>query len=105
MAVISSPERIGGQFADVPTFKELGVKGLDNEIMWRGFMIKKGVPQEAYNFYMDLFEKVSQDPKWREYIEKGGANPVLYKEDKFLSIVKDDQAEFTETLKKLGAIK
>ena len=54
---------------------------------------------------MDLFEKVNKDPKWREYIEKGGANPVLYKEDKFLSIVKDDQAEFTETLRKLGAIK
>ena len=105
VAVISSPERIGGQFANVPTFRELGVKGLDNEIMWRGFMIKKGVPQEAYSFYMDLFEKVNKDPKWREYIEKGGANPVLYKEDKFLSIVKNDQAEFTETLRKLGAIK
>jgi putative tricarboxylic transport membrane protein len=105
VAVISNPERIGGQFADVPTFKELGVKGLDNEIMWRGFMIKKGVPQEAYGFYMDLFEKVNKDPKWREYIQKGGATPVLYKEDKFLAIVKADQKQFTETLKKLGAIK
>lgn len=105
VAVISNPERIGGQFADVPTFKELGVKGLDNEIMWRGFMIKKGVPKEAYDFYMDLFEKVNKDPKWREYIQKGGATPILYKEDKFLAIVKEDQKEFTETLKKLGAIK
>jgi len=105
VAVISNPERLGGQFADVPTFKELGVKGLDNEIMWRGFMIKKGVPKEAYDFFMDLFEKVNKDPKWREYILKGGATPVLYKEDKFLSIVKADQQEFTATLKKLGAIK
>ena len=105
VAVISSPNRIGGEFAVVPTFNELGVKGLDNEIMWRGFIIKKGVPQEAYDFYMVLFEKVNKDPKWREYIEKGGATPVLYKEDKFLSIVKADQKEFTETLKSLGAIK
>ena len=86
-------------------FKELGVKGLDNEIMWRGFMVKKGTPKEAYDFYMDLFEKVNKDPKWREYIQRGGATPVLYKEDKFLEIVKKDQEVFTTTLKELGAIK
>jgi tripartite-type tricarboxylate transporter receptor subunit TctC len=105
VAVISSPERLTGEFADVPTFSELGVKGMDNEIMWRGFMIKKGVPQEAIAFYMDLFGKVNKDAQWREYILKGGATPVLYEEDKFLSIVQNDQKEFAETLKKLGAIK
>jgi tripartite-type tricarboxylate transporter receptor subunit TctC len=105
VAVISNPTRIGGDFADVPTFKELGVKGLDNEIMWRGFMVKKGTPKEAYDFYMDLFEKVNKDAKWREYIQRGGATPVLYKEDKFLEIVKKDQEVFTTTLKELGAIK
>ncbi|HHE74338.1 MAG TPA: tripartite tricarboxylate transporter substrate binding protein [Desulfobacteraceae bacterium] len=105
VAVISNPTRIGGDFADVPTFKELGYKGLDNEIMWRGFMVKKGVPQEAYDFYMGLFEKVNKDAKWQAYIKRGGATPVLYKEDKFFEIVKKDKAVFTETLKDLGAIK
>jgi tripartite-type tricarboxylate transporter receptor subunit TctC len=68
-------------------------------------MIKKGVPKEAYDFYMGLFEKVNKDPKWQEYIKKGGATPVFYKEDKFLEIVKKDQKVFTTTLKELGAIK
>jgi hypothetical protein len=54
---------------------------------------------------MDLFEKVNKDPKWRAYIMKGGATPVLYKEGKFLEIVKKDQEVFTATLKSLGAIK
>ncbi|MCP4746965.1 MAG: tripartite tricarboxylate transporter substrate binding protein [Desulfobacteraceae bacterium] len=105
VAVISSPARIGGDFSGVPTFKELGVKGLDNEIMWRGFMAKKGLTKESYDFYMELFKKVNQNPKWREHILKGGATPVFYKEDRFLDIVRQDQAEFTATLKKLGAIK
>jgi putative tricarboxylic transport membrane protein len=105
VAVISNQTRLGGDFADVPTFKEVGIKGMDNQIMWRGFMIKKGVPKEAYDFYMDLFEKVSKDSKWQEYILKGGATPVLYKEDKFLKIVKKDKEVFTTTLKELGAIK
>ena len=105
VAVISSEERLGGNFADVPTFGELGVKGLDSEIMWRGFMVKKGIPKEAYDWYMELIGKVHKDPEWQEYIKKGGANPVFYKEDKFSSIVKKDQEEFTTFLKKIGAIK
>lgn len=105
VAVISKTERLGGAFADVPTFKELGIKNLDTEIMWRGFMARKGIPQEAYDFYMDLFDKVSKSAKWKAYIEKGGATPVFYKENKFFDIVKQDKAVFTETLKSLGAIK
>jgi len=105
LAVISNQSRLGGDFADVPTFRELGINTLDNEIMWRGFMVKKGVPKEAYDFYMDLFEKVSSDPDWQEYIKRGGATPVFYKEDKFLEIVKKDKIVFTKTLRDLGVIK
>ncbi|MCK5686421.1 tripartite tricarboxylate transporter substrate binding protein, partial [bacterium] len=105
VAAISKTERLGGVFADVPTFKELGVKNIDKEIMWRGFMARKGIPQEAYDFYMDLFEKVSKSPKWQAYIKKGGATPIFYKENKFFEIVKQDKAVFTKTLKGLGAIK
>jgi putative tricarboxylic transport membrane protein len=105
VAVISSPARLSGVFANVPTFNELGVKGMDKEIMWRGFMVKKGIPKEAYNFYMALFDKVIKDSAWQNYILKGGATPVFYKEDKFLQIVKKDKMVFTATLKQLGAIK
>jgi tripartite-type tricarboxylate transporter receptor subunit TctC len=105
VAVIASSERLGGQFSDVPTFSELGIKGLDNEIMWRGFMVKKGTPKEAVDFYVDLFDKVNKDPDWQVYIKKGGANPVFYREDKFTEIVNEDKKVFTETLKDLGAIK
>ena len=105
VAAISSQKRLTGQFADVPTFKELGVKDLNSEIMWRGFMVKKGTPEEATKFYNDLLKKVSQDPDWRAYIQKGGADPVFYEEEKFVKIIKKDQQEFTATLKDLGIIK
>ena len=105
VAVISAQERLGGQFADAPTFSEVGISGLDSEIMWRGFMVKKGIPAEARAYYDDLLEEVSKDPEWREYISRGGANPVFYKEEKFNKIVKNDAAEFTATLKELGILK
>jgi tripartite-type tricarboxylate transporter receptor subunit TctC len=105
VAAIASEKRLGGQFSDVPTFDELGVKGLSNEIMWRGFMAKKGLPAEAEAFYLDLFDKVTSDPEWKAYIEKGGATPVMKKSDEFSEIVKKDQVEFGKALKDLGVIK
>ena len=105
VAVIASEKRLDGEFANVPTFNELGIKGLDDEIMWRGFMLKKGVPQEAYDFYMDLLNKVNADPEWQAYISRGGANPVLYDEKQFTDIVKKDVETFSEHLRQLGVLK
>lgn len=105
VAVIASDKRLGGEFAEVPTFAELGVNGLDKEIMWRGFMTKKGIPAEAKQFYIDLFKKVTDDPEWQAYITKGGATPVAYDEEEFTAIVKEDQKVFGEVLKEIGAIK
>lgn len=105
VAAVASKERLSGDFSDVPTFAELGVKGLDGEIMWRGFMAKKGIPAEAKAFYLDLFAKVNGDAEWQEYIKRGGANPVNDGEEVFTATVKRDQKEFADALKQIGAIK
>ena len=105
VAAIASDKRLGGRFADVPTLKELGVQGLDNEIMWRGFMARKGIPAEAEAFYVDLLKKVTADPQWQEYIKQGGATPVMKGKEEFTAIVKNDEKEFATALKDLGVIK
>jgi tripartite-type tricarboxylate transporter receptor subunit TctC len=103
--VISAPKRLGGAWANIPTFKELGISGLDEEIMWRGFTIKKGIPEEARKFYQDLIAKVSNDPQWRKYIEDEGADAIFYKEAKFKELVKVDLHDFAEVLKELATAK
>jgi len=105
VAAVASPKRLGGEFADVPTFDELGVKGLNNEIMWRGFMTKKGIPADAEAFYLDLLHKVAADPEWQAYIAKGGAHPVMKGKDEFTAIVNKDKEVFTAALKSLGVLK
>ncbi len=101
-AVISSPKRLDGDpWNKIPTFKELGVKGLDEEIMWRGFAIKKGIPDEVRKFYIDLITKVSNDPQWRKYIEDEGAEAVFYKDEKFRALINEDFKDFGEALKML----
>lgn len=101
-AVLSAPKRLTAEaWRNIPTFKELGVKGLDDEIMWRGFAIKKGIPDEVRKFYVDLITKVNNDPQWRKYIEDEGADAVFYRDDKFRAIINEDHKDFSDTLKQL----
>ena len=93
VAAICYSERLP-QFPDVPTFTELGVEGLENEIMWRGFALKAGTPDNVVAWYEDLFAKVSQDPEWRKSYEAQGIQVVNQTRETFNQLVKDDYAAY-----------
>ncbi len=89
IVAVSAVKRLP-QLPDVPTFKELGYKGLDNEIMWRGFAIKKGAPEEAYKWWEELNRKVAKDPEWRSFLVRDGIEVCDWGRDKFNKQVKGD---------------
>lgn len=93
------------QFPDAPTFKELGYEGLDNEIMWRGFAIKKGAPEEAYAWWEALNKKVAADPEWKEYLERDGIDVVDWGRNQFTAQVKADVENAKTALREAGMIK
>ena len=103
VAALSRKTRLAA-FPDAPTFGELGVDGLDGEIMWRGFAIKQGIPDDARKFWNDLFEKVSKDPEWVAHVEKSSIDPVYDKHEVFLGTVKSDMEEVREWAKKAGIL-
>jgi len=103
IAAVSSPKRLP-QFPDVPTFNEFGLTGLDHEFMWRGFVLKKGTPPAIVKWYDELFTKVNNDPKWREYWERGGIEVVYKSSEEFTQIVHNDEKQFTHYLRKIGII-
>lgn len=92
IAALSRPIRLA-TFPDAPTFKELGIAGLDREIMWRGFAIKAGISDNVRTFWNTLFEQVSKDPEWLAHVKKSSIDPVLHKHDEFLSLIKKDMIE------------
>lgn len=71
VVAVSSLERLPA-FPDAPTFRELGVSGLDSEVMWRGFALRKETPAGPRAWYASLFEQVSADPGWRSFWERSG---------------------------------
>ncbi len=99
IAVVSSSQRLPA-FPDVPTFTELGMSNLENEYMWRGFALKQGTPPEVLQWYDDLFRKVTADPDWRTFWEKGGIDVKYVAEPEFSKLVYEDAKIFEYYLKK-----
>ena len=92
-------------FPDAPTFIELGIEGLDDEIMWRGFAMKKGSPEEAMVWWEDLLKQVAKDPEWIAYLEKDGIDVVDHGRAEFNAQVQRDVENFEFYLKKFGLVK
>lgn len=104
IAALSRDSRMKA-YPDTPTFKELNIKGLDNETMWRGFAIKNGIPEEARKFYADFFGKLIKNPEWMAHCEEMQVDPVFYGPEKFGKIAKEDLAEATSFAKAAGILK
>jgi putative tricarboxylic transport membrane protein len=56
-------------FPNVPTFKELGQPGLVY-YMDRMVLGPPDMPKDAQEFYMKLFQKISETTEWKNYVKK-----------------------------------
>lgn len=92
VAAVARSKRLKG-FPDAPTFKELGIDGLENEVMWRGYGTKKGIPKEAIKFYDKLFVKLNKDKEWKKYVKKKSVDPINVTHGEFLSVILQDQKD------------
>lgn len=104
VAAVASPERLKN-FPDSPTFRELGYDQLTGEVLWRGFAIKKGTDPKVIRFLEDLFRKVSKDPEWVKFCEKGNVIPVFDTGKDFAKIVEMQIAKDKKYLKYAGLLK
>lgn len=104
IAALSRSERLP-DFPDAPLFNELGVEGMDAEVMWRGFAIKKGIPEEAQKFYQNLFEQLQANPDWQKHVSAMSIDPVYLGPAPFYDVVETDKKEVAEWAIKAGIIK
>ena len=65
---ITGPRRMGGPFADVPTWKEVGVDV--SLIGWRGILGAKGLRPAEVAYWNDVFRKVVQTEDWKADLAK-----------------------------------
>jgi putative tricarboxylic transport membrane protein len=85
---------------DIPTCKEAGVP--TDYVMLRGIFMPAGVPKEAVDFYINLFQKVRETPDWKEYMERGALNQTFMTGKEYVAWVEKAEALHRTLMKDAG---
>jgi putative tricarboxylic transport membrane protein len=97
---VTSSERLGGDFADVPTLKELG---LDAEFtIWRGVFGPKGLTEEQLAFWDKTLKALSENEVWqKELVANDWASEYRNAAD-FKAFLEEQEQDVQELLTALG---
>lgn len=99
----SSPERLGGEFADIPTMRELGI---DAEfIIWRGVFGPKQMSQGAKEFWEDRLQALAEKDEWKKELEANGWVGEYKGSAEFVKFLEDQEQLVKEMLSSLGMLK
>lgn len=102
IAAIASEAR-HPKFPETPTFKEYGID-LTNEVMWRGFAVKKGTDREVIDYLENLFWQCSRDSMWQNFVERTMVQGVFLRNGEFTTLIKKD-AESSKIYLKMAGFK
>ncbi|MGG3309447.1 tripartite tricarboxylate transporter substrate binding protein [Paenibacillus lautus] len=97
---VTSSERLGGDFADVPTLKELG---LDAEFtIWRGVFGPKELSEEQLAFWDKTLKGLSENEVWqKELVANDWASEYRNAAD-FKAFLEEQEQDVQELLRALG---
>jgi putative tricarboxylic transport membrane protein len=87
---------------DIPTCKE---EGLDVQyLMLRAMFLPGKASAEQTAFYVDLFQKVTQTPEYKEYMEKQALKPIFLTGNDMLKFLEEDDKLNTRLMNEAGFV-
>jgi putative tricarboxylic transport membrane protein len=100
---VSAPQRLGGVFATVPTWKEQGVNAVSSS--WRGLMGPRGLTAEQTAFWDGVLARAVKTDDWKKdlqenFWEDGYADAKLARKR-----LDEEYAEYKVILTELGVAK
>ena len=84
LIAVSAPKRMGGDFAQVPTWREQGVDAVVS--VWRMITAPPGLTPAQAAFWRDALKRTTESPEWKRDLE------VNYQSDEFLAGAELDRA-------------
>lgn len=97
---VSSPERLKGTYADIPTYKEAGI---DAEFtIWRGLFGPKDMPDYAVDYWNDTLSKMSQTTEWTQVLETNGWEDGYKNSSDFATFLTEQEKLINEILTSLN---
>jgi len=97
IAAVSTQERLK-LHPETPTLIESGCD-LPNEIMWRGFAVRKGTSPQILAYLDGLLGKIAADPEWLRFVELNSAKAVFYQHEEFTALVDRDSEQSVKYLR------
>lgn len=84
LVAVSAPRRLGGEFAQVPTWREQGVDAVVS--VWRMITAPPALTPAQTAFWHDALKRTTESPEWKRDLE------VNYQSDEFLAGAELDRA-------------
>ncbi len=93
-------------FANVPSIKDLGVD-IPELLRFRGFYVRKGVPQDRLNYLEAAFKKAYESPEYQKFNKSVYMDVInSYRDRKgAIKLLKQTLAIYQQTYKDLGLLK
>lgn len=91
------------KFPGVSTLAEQGIslKGVPEQLQWRGIAGPPGMPPKAVAYYRDLFAKLVKTDGWKKYMDEEGDTTEFSSGDELKQQVADFTTEMTPLVKLL----
>jgi putative tricarboxylic transport membrane protein len=100
---ITAPQRLGGSFADTPTWNELGADCVIGA--WRGVTAPTGVTREQADYWAHILEAATKTDVWRDELARLSWSPQFLAGPALDTALANERAEFVAVLSDLGLLK
>ena len=97
---VSAPQRMGGMFADVPTWREQGADAVVS--VWRGVFGAKGLSPAQIAFWEGTYQRLMATPEWLKEVESIQALTAFAGSEKTRQFIARDYAAQKAILTELG---
>ncbi|NVK33401.1 MAG: tripartite tricarboxylate transporter substrate binding protein [Rhodobacteraceae bacterium] len=99
---VLAPERLDGEFADMPTAREQGVDAIGAN--WRGFYAPGEMSDEAYDYWVAQIGTLYDSDAWKQVMKANGLAPLDLRGADFEQFVTESVASITSISKEIGII-
>jgi tripartite-type tricarboxylate transporter receptor subunit TctC len=106
--VVLKDERLPtAELKNVPSAAELGLKGWEGMGTWRGFAVKKGTPQPAFDRLQAGFKRVYDSPEYQKWAKENALDltPGWMDSGPFAEVWADNLKVYTKVFVELGRVK
>ncbi|PJE29440.1 Tripartite tricarboxylate transporter family receptor [Pseudooceanicola marinus] len=100
---VLAPERLDGEFSEMPTAREQGVDAIGAN--WRGFYAPGGMSDEAYDAWVSKIADLYASDEWKEIMAANGLAPLDLQGADFEAFVSDSVAQIQSISREIGIIK